>query len=317
MVDIDNIILLILLLIVLGYLGQKYANQVKETFCGEKGGFCGTDEMYPVSHEVDQPIDTVDASIGHHRVRVMKNILEMTRDFGNRDIQEPKLFNTMYLPVTRSKMSVDEVKPIVDYLVDTINKLGKGIHVVTLLDVQDIFKDETERQSLVSFRMVFDYKVDMNDTHYQSVREGTAGEEENDLIIDVEIISDRAVMDDIFANDDTRMEKVYISRLHIVGLTHGDYLPGSNVSESNYFYPYTVSLSNKIIDEVTTKQKDLLQEEVNNITKELETADPAIDFNTVRISSTNQDDKFENIRKIHIKNPTISSGYLGYLTRPI
>lgn len=306
--NLDNLILLLLLVIIVGYFGKCFM-RVEEEKQQENFFIDGT---YPVTHQVVTSPDSVNDAITSEKLTELTKILQVAKDYANKDIINPIRFNHMYLPVTMTQLSPIDVKPITDYLLASINKLGKGVHILNLVDVINIRKEETERQSLIRFRMVCDYKVKLNGTHFHYRRTRPTRERENNLIIECVMVSEREIIDDIFEAKKTNMDRVYVARLHIVDTTPGDFLPGySEGYYPNNMYPYTLSLTNRISPYGwIASKKRLNQEEVGNITREIETADPKLDFDFTKISTTNEDDKFKNLTKIHVKNPAIGAGWL-------
>jgi hypothetical protein len=271
-----NIMMIVLLFIVL-----KYLSTSKELF--------EFPDYYPITYEkhitIDNKVnstDNYDSSVGEidsydfsHLIRIMKQ----TKILANGDTK--LTFNTPSLPVIKDTMPVEKVQPLSDHIVGLMNRLGDGMHVINVHKISGICKEETDFEMRISFDINATYYRVLNRTHYGEQRlratkakaEGTKNLYKiSDVIIKGVIIASKAVIDDIFIDKAGNVDKIYVSKLYIMGLMDDQYLPGSNVTEFDLYWEHQRPLANRIIDErIIRDLKSRHQNEMNDLTRELPT----------------------------------------------
>ena len=241
----DNLIIITLLvLIVLVYFKRYYKQEHFEVIFSP---------YYPISNQVGIKVNNVEESIDDNRLDILKKVLNKVKIDGNDGDDEYYNFNYANRPVIKKSMSSEKLKPITNFIMEGVNNnLPKG-HQLVLKKLEQMGKMEIDTEVLVNFQMVCEYKITSNKNYTYKRQEFKNDNNDNNLVIDVEIVSIRKVDE----------EKLHLNILNIIGIK-GEHLPGSNYYNNGSEFLFTESLSNKIIKD---KKKENASEmnNMNNI----------------------------------------------------
>jgi hypothetical protein len=227
---------------------------------------------YPISNQINVKVNNFDNIIDNYNLKRINNILQEVRNIANYG-NSPIKFNNMNLPVSQQNISINRIEPIVSYLINNINKIGNGFHTIKLLDIQNPMQYSTDIQSLITFRIVSQYTIKVNDSYNLKNTNPSYKHPKikNDLVILFELISQKNNFEELFLDlNSIKTDKIYINKINLIDIDKGKYLPGNNLDEFNSYFKYTQILSNQIVQEkhLETKKKQN-QNEVNNLTKSI------------------------------------------------
>ena len=183
----------------------------------------------------------------------------------------------MNLPITQKLIDVVKLQPIISYLINSINKIGKDLHSIELIEVKNPIQYSTDFQSLISFRTICKYTIKVNDSYNLKNTDPSYKKPniKHDLVILFELISQKNSNEDsFFKADQINSDKIYIKKINIIDIDSGQYLPGNNLDNFNSFFKYSYNLTNKIVDnKYLETKKNINQNEVNNLTKNIKNND--------------------------------------------
>lgn len=265
-VNTDNLIVIIFLLAVLFYYCKKF---MLEKFEVDEN----VPSYYPIDYTKTIYGDFQNSTINNKSLSQLEQLIFETKKVANQDDLSMIVFNRPGLPVMKSMLAPEKVKPITDYLINLINGLGNDINTVKLNNVFNIVKEETESEAKINMDLDLSYLVKNNPSFF--IRKSQMIKDKvykiDDILVHAEIISRKDIMDDIFSKK-PRCDDVYVSELYLNGHSHQDFLPGSNILK-----PLTHELLNKDNQMFTNKEIDeLLKQEKNMHLQEMEgrTAQP-------------------------------------------
>jgi hypothetical protein len=225
----DNLIIIILfILIVLVYFKKYYKQEHFEVVFSP---------YYSISNQVGMKINNVDETIDDNRLDILKKVLHKVKLDGNEGNDEYYNFNYVNKPVIKNSISSDKIKPITNFIMESVNNNLPNGHKLVLTKVEHMGKMEIETEVLVNFQMICEYKI-TGTKNYTYDRQEFKNTKDNNLVIDVEVLSIRRTDD----------ESLHLNTLNIVGVK-GEHLPGSNYYNNNSDYLFTNSLSNQIIED--------------------------------------------------------------------
>lgn len=260
MEQLENIIIFILILAVAYF----YFKDKKELFT------INFPDYYPITTEVNPKFNNYNNSIEDKRLDVLSNALESVRKDSNKK-DEFKEFNLINLPVIKKTLELNDVKPLVDFLLKKINSKFDNSYNLILSNVKDIHKTETESESKINFRMICQFKIKTNSI-IEYIRPNPINKEDNQLIILVEIISSKE-----YDN-----ESIHINYIQISGLTGTNFLPGQNYYNNHSNFLISDFDTKKIIED----KENLNSKEVNDYNLNI---DEDINLNDITIDESNDD----------------------------
>lgn len=239
----ENIIIYVLILFI-GFIYIKKKKE-KERFVVQYQPY------YPITTNINTKYTNYNNSIDDSRLDFLTKSLQKVRINSNDGSDKIKIFNQINLPVIKNNLELNDIKPVIDFLLKNINyELGNS-HSLIIDDVVDIHKYETESEVKINFRLFCQYKIKTNETNtfvkQEYINKKTT---ENKLIIVVELLSKRNYDD----------ENVYINYIQISGLTGGYHLPGKNYYDNDDQYLFSDLKSQEIIK----KKQNMNANEVNN-----------------------------------------------------
>ena len=234
----DNLIIIILLvLIVLVYFKKYYKQEHFEVVFSP---------YYPISSQVGVKVNNVEESVDDNRLDILKKVLHKVKLDGNEGSEEYYNFNYANKPVIKKSISSNKLKPITNFIMESVNNNLPNGHKLILTKLEHMGKMEIETEVLVNFQMICEYKI-ISAKNYSYDRQefkntGKGGKDvfikDNNLVIDVEVLSIRNIDE----------ERLHLNILNIVGIK-GENLPGSNYYNNDSEFLFTNSLSNKIIED--------------------------------------------------------------------
>ncbi len=225
----DNLIIIILfILIVLVYFKKYYKQEHFEVVFSP---------YYPISSQVGVKVNNVEESIDDNRLDILKKVLHKVKLDGNEGNDEYYNFNYVNKPVIKKSISSNKLKPITNFIMESVNNNLPNGHKLVLTKVEHMGKMEIETEVLVNFQMICEYKI-TGTKNYTYDRQEFKNTKDNNLVIDVEVLSIRRTDD----------ESLHLNILNIVGIK-GEHLPGSNYYNNDSEFLFTNSLSNQIIED--------------------------------------------------------------------
>lgn len=228
---------------------------------------------YPISNQVNIKVNNFDNIIDNYNLKRINNILEEVKNFANYNVPEIK-FNQMNLPVTQSEIDLNKIQPIIKYLIDSINKIGKNLHKIKLMEIDNAMQYSTDIQSFISFRAICKYKIKVNNSfNLKNLNSNYKHPNiKHDLVILFELVSEKNGNEDNFFDvENMKSDKIYIKKISIIDIDSGKYLPGENIDDYDSFFAYSKIMSNKIVDNKYLENKKLFnQNEVKNLTKNID-----------------------------------------------
>jgi len=267
-INYDNLIVIIFLLAILYYYAQKNVEkfELDET----------VPDYYPIDYTKTIYGDFMGSTINNKSLSQLEQILFEAREVANEDQLGVDVFNRPGLPVLKSMLTPEKVKPITDYLIDLINGLGNDINTVKLNNAYNIIEEQTETEAKISMDLNLAYYVKNNPTFFIKKSQMVPDKlyKIDDVIVHVEFFSLKELIDDIFANQQ-KCDRLYVNQLFIKGHSHQAFLPGSNIVK-----PLTHELltkddqmfTNKEIDEILRQTKNTHLQEMDGRTAQPETA---------------------------------------------
>lgn len=268
LINIVNIVL-ILSIILLGYI---YYSKYIEKFTVN----VSAEDYYPIDYTKTIANDYVDNSFKSKNMAKLEELLFQVKKIANQDVLSPFIFNQASVPITRSGMDKEKVIPIVDYIINMINKVANNTLLLKVNNIYNIVKEETDMEARLLLDIDTSYIVNVNDSFYIKSKDKVYGtmKKIDDVIIRLVVISRKDMIDDIFRQRVTQ-DSFYVSELYINGKSTDDFLPGSNIVK-----PLTHELlkdqefifTNKDIDELIRDKKRTHMQEMEGRTAQLETA---------------------------------------------
>lgn len=237
-------------------------------------------QYYPISYQNNIDVSNIEkgGSIINYDLSHLIRLIKQTKIIINGDNTNIS-FNKAFLPITTINMDPTKLKPIVNYIINIINKLGDNIHSVQVIGIQEVCKEDTDAEMKISFEIKCSYYRTINDTYYtnkylvnneEKIKENVY--KIQDVILKCVIIVQKSLIDTLQENED--ISNIFVDKLYIMGLMDDQYLPGSNVTELDLFWQYNKPMSNRIVDErIIRDLKDKHQNELNRLTQELPTHD--------------------------------------------
>ena len=220
----DLVILLLLSIIIYLYFSKYYTKEDFEIFFSP---------YYPISSQVIVKDNNFENEIDDFRLEVLKKVLKTVIFNANEGNTNYLQFNYANRPVIKNIMTDDKLKPLTDFLLQSINSNLPEGHILKLVELKDMFKNEIDDEVKVNFKMFCEYKIKvLNNYKYDRQKNNS-----NNLIFDIEVLSKRTIDN----------EKLHLNILKLVGID-GEYLPGSNYYKISNNYLFDKSLTNKIID---------------------------------------------------------------------
>ena len=205
---------------------------------------------YPITTNINPKYNNYSNSIDDSRLNILKKSLQKVRKDSNDGSEKFKIFNQINLPVIKNNLDLNDIKPVVDFILNKTNNILGNSYTLIIDDVIDIHKYETESEVKINFRLICQFKIRTNDTNIFVKQEYTNTALENKLIILVELLSKRNYDD----------ENIYINYIQISGLTGGNHLPGKNYYDNGDQFLFSDYKSNEIIK----KKQNMNSTEVNN-----------------------------------------------------
>ena len=238
----ENLIIFILLVVIgIIYFKKYYKKEDFEVIFSP---------YYPISNQVITKTNNYDNEVEDFRLEKIKDVMKKVVYNANDGNTNYEQFNYANRPVIKKIMTEDKLNPITSFLISSINSnLPKG-HFLKLLSLKDMYKMEVDDEVKVNFKMICDYKIQVVQTNTYERQAFENNKNKNSLILDIEVLSKRSV----------DSEKLHLNTLSLVGI-EGEYLPGSNYYKNDNQYLFTNSLSNKIIEDKKSNNKN----EVNDI----------------------------------------------------
>ena len=256
----DNLIIFCLIvLIVIVYIKKYYKQEHFEVIFSP---------YYPISNQVGVKLNNVDQTIEDNRLDILKKVLKKVKFDGNDGNDEYYNFNYANRPVIKNSMSNEKLKPITNFIMEAVNNNLPEGHKLILVKLEHMGKMEIETEVLVNFQMVCEYKITSNKNYTYKRQEFKNDNNDNNLVIDVEVVSIRKVDE----------EKLHLNTLNIIGMK-GEHLPGSNFYNNSSEFLFTESLSNKIIDHKKKKNSNEMNKMNDTILPENDGNDNDIDEN--------------------------------------
>ena len=264
MKQLENVIIYILLLVI----GFLFLKRKKENFEVQYPPY------YPITSNVNPKYNNYNNSIEDKRLDILKKSLDKVRLDSNDGNSEFKEFNKINLPVIKSNLSLTDIKPVIDFILNKTNShLLKG-QSLTLDEVNDINKYETEKEVKINFKLTCQYIIKTHDDIKIVKQEYlNNNNKENRLIIIVEILSIKTY----------EKEDIYINYIQITGLTGGQNLPGKNYYDNSNQFMFSDFEYNNIIN----KKKGLNSEEVNNLNVMIQDEESIV--NDITVDESNEE----------------------------
>ena len=255
-------------------------------------------KSYPVSGNISSSTNnrltsTGDSTIDDVRLNKLKHILRIValrgrkqiiiKSLSNKNINytEPIRFNLKNLPMRQKKVYPNEMKPIMDYILNQINstkiKNDDSYHKLRLIQLHDndLIRQETKEE--VKYDLSFICKYYSN---YFDNKKNNKISKIEDLIINCQIIGKKEYLDDVFITSlkAGKNVKLIINQLEITGIhSNSNFLSGYENSSNNY----------KLLDNFNSnKQRDIEIKEPTRINM-----DNNDDNNYINLQNYNPDKK--------------------------
>jgi hypothetical protein len=229
-----------------------------------------TIKSYPVSGNISSTTNNRLTSTGNNtiddsRFNKIKHILHLValrgrkqiiiKSLSNNDVNytEPIRFNLKNLPMKQKKVFANEMKPIMDYILNQINstkiKNDESYHKLRLIQLQDNDMTRQETKEEVKYDLSFICKYYSNFFNNKKNKKISKIE---DLILSCQIIGKKEYLDDVFITSlkAGKNVKLIINQLEITGIHSNDnFLSGYEGSYSNY----------KLLDNFNTNKERQLE----------------------------------------------------------
>lgn len=233
---------------------EEIKNEEKEEVSEKKNS--KTIKSYPVSGNISSTTNNRLTSTGNNtiddvRLNKIKHILHLValrgrkqiiiKSLSNKDVNytEPIRFNLKNLPMKQKKVFANEMKPIMDYILNQINstkiKNDDSYHKLRLIQLQDNDMTRQETKEEVKYDLSFICKYYSNFFNNKKNKKISKIE---DLILSCQIIGKKEYLDDVFITSlkAGKNVKLIINQLEITGIHSSDnFLSGyEGSSSSNY-----------------------------------------------------------------------------------
>jgi hypothetical protein len=229
MIKFEDIFLLVLLIsLICVYVKQNVSKETFEVLFSP---------YYPISNQINLAFNNFNNNIDDFRLNVLKDVLNRVIRNANDGNENYLEFNYRNSPVVKTNMKVDKLNPLTDFLVESINSNLPKNHFLTLVNLEDIVKLEVDKEVKINFKMICEYKIKTNRTYEYERQKYNIDEKQNNLVLDVEVISLKKGGN----------EKLHLNYINMIGLS-SSYLPGSNYSNLNSYNNFD-SLSNSITED--------------------------------------------------------------------
>lgn len=248
-----HIILVILILILIYF---TFIRDNKEFFSNLPFRMKKQPVTYPISFQQNIVVNPENKSMDNDKYFYILRILRQVKDLGNYGYTEPLVFNVPDLPVTKTTLNKEEIyklSPIMNYIIQTMNKLGNGNDIFVFIESKHATKEEIEHQIRLRFDIICTYKKKINETYFDGKKKEVIAYI-GDMIIDTEIIFQKDYIDDIFTKND-KFDKLYINTLRLNGFGSDDMLPGNNVDDYTTYFYYNPNYTNIIVDKKYLENK--------------------------------------------------------------
>jgi hypothetical protein len=252
--DIQHIVLIILILVLIYF---TFKNINNEFFTNLIPKIEKQPVSYPISFQQNVVVNSEDQSMNNDKYFYILRILKQVKQLGNSGYNEPLVFNAPNLPITNTVLKKDDIMklyPIINYIITTMNKLGNGNDVFVFIDSKHAVKDEIENQLRLRFEIICGYKKKINETYFDGKKKEVIADIGN-LIIDTEIVIQKDDIDDIFAKNFDKLDKLYINIIRLNGFGSDDMLPGKNVDDYTTYFYYNPDYTNIIVDKKLLENK--------------------------------------------------------------
>jgi len=229
MIKFEDIFLLVLLIsLVCVYVRQNVSKETFEVLFSP---------YYPISNQINLAFNNFNNNVDDFRLNVLKDVLNRVIRNANDGNENYLEFNYRNSPVVKNTMKVGKLNPLTDFLVDSINSNLPKNHFLTLINLEDIVKLEVDNEVKINFKMICEYKIKTNRTYEYERQKYSIDEKQNNLVLDVEVISLKKGGN----------EKLHLNYINMIGLS-SNYLPGGNYMNVSSYNNFD-SLSNTITEE--------------------------------------------------------------------
>lgn len=229
MIKFEDIFLLVLLIsLVCVYVRQNVSKETFEVLFSP---------YYPISNQINLAFNNFNNNVDDFRLNVLKDVLNKVIKNANDGNENYLEFNYRNKPIVKNSMKVGKLNPLTDFLVESINSNLPKNHFLTLVNLEDIVKLEVDNEVKINFKMICEYKIKTNRTYEYERQKYNIDEKQNNLVLDVEVIS-------LKKNGN---EKLHLNYINMIGLS-SNYLPGSNYMNVNSYNNFD-SLSNTITED--------------------------------------------------------------------
>ncbi|AYV79685.1 MAG: hypothetical protein Faunusvirus37_4 [Faunusvirus sp.] len=263
-----NILIVVLISIISLVVFNKYCNMCERYKAVENFAVnIDTSHVYPISAGTE--IVLPEAKLDESTRERLNLIAEKTRDAANDHRLDQPIFNRANRPITRSVVSPDKLSTIAHYLNGTMNRFGNGVDAFNFTTINDGIKEDAEMDTQVNFDVNVVYNVKNNLTYANQQKVAK-------IILEVEVISRRSIMDDIFMHDKPDYSEMYINKLRFKDAGTGEYLPGGNIVDTLQQGSFNtmediVVKSDKEVNEIINRINAAHQAEINELGKKLST----------------------------------------------
>ena len=229
MLKFEDIFLLVLLIsVICVYVKQNISKETFEVIFSP---------YYPISNQINLAFNNYNNNIDDFRLSVLKDVLSKVIKNANDGNDNYLEFNYKNSPIVKTSMKIGTLNPLTDFLIKSINSNLPNNHFLSLLNLEDIVKLEIENEVKINFKMICEYKIKTNRTYEYERQKYKIDEKQNNLVLDVEVIS--------LKNNNN--EKLHLNYINMIGLS-SSYLPGGNYMNLGNYNNFD-NLSNSITED--------------------------------------------------------------------
>ena len=229
MLKFEDIFLLVLLIsLICVYLKQNVSKETFEVLFSP---------YYPITNQINLAFNNFNNNIDDFRLNVLKDVLNKVIKNANDGNDNYLEFNYKNSPIVKNTMKVGSLNPLTDFLLDSINSNLPNNHFINLLNLEDIVKLEVDNEVKINFKMICEYKIKTNRTYEYERQKYNIDEKQNNLVLDVEVIS-------LKKGDN---EKLHLNYINMIGLS-SNYLPGGNYMKLGNYNNFD-NVSNSITED--------------------------------------------------------------------
>ena len=151
MVKIDELVILGLLVIIIYlYFKNHYKKEHFEVFFSP---------YYPISSQITVRNNNYENEIEDFRLETLKKVLKKVIFDANDGNTNYIQFNYSNRPIIKNLLTEDKIKPLTEFLLQSINSNLPEGHNLKVVDLKDMFKNEIENEVKVNFKMFCEYKI--------------------------------------------------------------------------------------------------------------------------------------------------------------